>query len=250
MSVTAVSRAIDCDGAFNLRDLGGYRSSDGRTVKWRTVFRGDGMHRITDTRRVAIDLRLRTVIDLRTVAEVSGGQYRCDGVDVVHLPLLRDTWDAASLIAETADAADFLVRRYIEMTEIGASAIAAAFELLASERRLPVVFHCSAGKDRTGLLAALLLAALGVDDHQIAQDYNLSASAMDRLVAWTTAHRPEVAEHMARQPSPFLACPPDAIVAVLQHLRAQHGAIHLYLADIGVDRETTERLRDHLLEDS
>ena len=243
-----LTRHIECDGAFNLRDLGGYRAADGRTVRWRTLFRADGLHRVTGPSLAAVRaLRCRTVLDLRTSVEVDAGQYRCIGVDVLHLPLLRDTWEEHSLVVNNADPAAFLTERYLEMTEVGSSAIAAAFELLASTRRLPLAFHCSAGKDRTGVLAALVLAVLGVDDAQIAEDYAHSSGAVEKLVAWITLHRPEVAEHMARQPAAFLACPPEAIVGFLSSLRQRHGGVRLYLGDIGVDRATIEAVRDNLL---
>ena len=245
-----VSRHIDCDGAFNLRDLGGYRTTDGRTVRWRTLFRADGLHRVTGPAIATIrELRCRTVLDLRTSIEVDAGQYRADGVDVVHLPLLRETWDEGALRSDADDPVAFLADRYLEMAETGPPAIAAAFELIASSRRLPLAFHCSAGKDRTGVLAALVLSALGVDDDQIASDYALSAMAMDRLVAWIGLHRPEAAEHMARQPSAFLACPPAAILRFLDGLRERHGGVRLYLGDIGVDRATVESLAVNVLTD-
>ena len=245
-----LSRHIDCDGAFNLRDLGGYRSVDGRTVRWRTLLRADGLHRVSGPGLATIrDLRCRTVLDLRTPLEVDAGQYRGVGVDVVHLPLLRETWDEGALRTDADDPVTFLADRYLEMTEVGAPAIAAAFELLASSRRLPLAFHCSAGKDRTGVLAALVLSALGVDDDQIATDYARSAMAMDRLVAWIGLHRPEVAEHMARQPSAFLACPPAAILRFLDGLRERHGGVRLYLGDIGVDRATIESMAVNVLTD-
>ena len=249
MTVT-LSRHIDCDGAFNLRDLGGYRTSDGRSVRWRTLFRADGLHRITGDALGAVrDLRCRTVLDLRTTVEVDAGQYSCVGVDVLHLPLIRDTWGAWSTIDDDVEPTSFLADRYLDMTQDGAAAIASAFEVLASSRRLPLAFHCSAGKDRTGVLAALVLAALGVDDRQIAEDYALSARAMDQLVAWMARQRPEVAGvHMAKQPAAFLSCPPEAIVRFLVELRARHGGVRLYLGDIGVDRATIEAVRDNLLD--
>lgn len=249
MTRTILRRRIDCDGAFNLRDLGGYRGSDGRTVRWRTLFRADGLHRIPSVGRRAIEeLRWRTVIDLRTITEVDGGRFAGDGIDVVHLPVLRDPWDAAALAADDDDPVEILSASYLDMTEQGAAAIATAFELLAVRTRLPAVFHCSAGKDRTGVLAALVLAALGVDDDQIAVDYHLSAAAMDRLVDWVMTNGPEVAEHVTRPPAAFLACPPAAVRSFLQRLREQHGSVEFYLADIGVERATVEFLRDTLLE--
>lgn len=248
-ATTTVPRRIDCAGVFNLRDLGGYRTHDGRNVRWRTLFRADGLHRggvVVPDQLCA--LGWRTVIDLRTSTEVDGGQFRSSGVDVVHLPMLRETWDVASVVADTDDPVDFLAARYIEMTEQGATAIAAAFEILGAPTRLPAVFHCSAGKDRTGVLAALVLSSLGIDDEQIADDYHLSAPAMGSLVEWITTHRPEVAEHMARQATAFLSCPREAIGRFLDSLRERHGSVHGYLAAIGVDDGALAAVRDNLLE--
>lgn len=249
MSLTSIDRHIDCDGVFNLRDLGGYPTSDGRRVRWRTVFRADGLHRATNAELPAAALGWRTVIDLRTHAEHEAGRYAGAAVHPVHLPMLQDIWDATSFDVDLDDVIVFLTDRYLEMAVTGAAAIGTAFELLASPERLPAVFHCSAGKDRTGVLAALVLTTLGVDDDHIAADYHLSAAAMDRLVDWITANRPEVAEHMARQPQAFLACPPEAIAGFLDALRARHGSTDGYLASIGVTSATLDALRAVLLED-
>jgi protein tyrosine/serine phosphatase len=246
-TTTSLARHIACDAAFNVRDLGGYRAGDGRAVRWRRVFRADGLHRIGPDDRTLDGLEWRTVIDLRTIAEVDAGRYERPGVEVVHVPVLRETWDESTLEAESDEPVEYLAARYVEMSEAGAEAIAAVLELLAHPSRLPAVFHCSAGKDRTGVVAALLLAALGVDDEQIADDYHLSAQAMDQLVPWITAHRPEVAEHMARQPSALLACPRDAIGVFLARLRRRHGSVAGYLTDIGVDTATLDALRGNLL---
>lgn len=248
VDVVAAGRHIECDGVFNLRDLGGYRSDDGRTVRARTMFRADGLHRVRggglDRAR---ELGWRTVLDLRTGAEVDAGMYACEGVDVVHLPILRETWDVTAFAAEVDDAVGFLAARYLHMADTGAGAIAAAFELLASPARLPAVFHCAAGKDRTGILAALVLATLGVSDQQIAEDYRLSSLAMKRLVAAVDADLADPAQHMARQPPAFLACPPEAILGFLAGLRARHGSTSRYLTDVGVPTETLGAMREALL---
>ena len=243
-------RTIECVGAFNVRDLGGYRTSDGRLLRWRTVFRADGLHRIpADSLAAVRELGWRTVLDLRTADERMHGTFAVDGVDLVHLPLLRETWNGVELGLEADDPVAFLVGRYLEMAEgAGSVSIARALELLASRRRLPLVFHCSAGKDRTGVVAAVLLAVLGVDDDQIAEDYERSAVAMDRLVDWIVATHPEAAEHMARQPQAFLACPPQAMIGFLDELRARHGSVASYVDRIGVTRGTVRRLRAVLLD--
>ena len=247
MTVASRVRHIDCEGAFNIRDLGGYPTTSGTTTRWGTLYRADGLHRISPEARSTIaQLGWRTVLDLRTQLEVDHGAFVDDGAIVVHLPVLQETWDG--LFEDDGDPATFLAARYVEMLDIGAPSIAAAVEILASSSRLPAVFHCSAGKDRTGVLAALILSMLGVDDDVIAGDYHLSAGSMDRLVAWINETQPELADHMARQPRALLACPPEAMLQLLGHIGREHGSAAAYLLDIGVAPDAILACRGLLLE--
>jgi protein-tyrosine phosphatase len=246
-AVTALpTRHVACDNAFNVRDLGGYRTADDRTIRWRTLFRADGIHRALDSTAL-LDLGLRTVIDLRSPAEIEVGMYRASGTAVVHLPVLDQTWDPATLV-DDGDHVAFLADRYVEMLDQGAAAFAASVEILAAGDRLPAVFHCSAGKDRTGVLAALVLSALGVSDHQVAADYHLSALAMDQLVEWLQINRPDLVDVMAEQPKHFLACPPEAMLALLDHLHSHWGSAEVYLVEAGVAPEALGALRANLLD--
>ena len=247
MPVLSRTRHVACDGAFNIRDLGGYPTADGRSVRWQVLYRADGLHRIPAAAASSLDhLGWRTVLDLRTAGEVEAGAFRAAGVDVIHLPVLRTTWG----VPEVADVepVPFLSTHYLQMLDVGAGAIAAAFEVLASTARLPVVFHCSAGKDRTGVVAALVLSVLGVPDDVVAADYHLSATAVEQLVAWLLATQPDLREEMARQPKAFLSCPPEAMLAFLDELRLRHGSVEAYLTSIGVAAATLDRLRESLLE--
>ena len=243
-----VDRHLDCDGVFNLRDLGGYPTVDGRSVRWRTVFRGDGLHRAHDPLGPVRATSCRTVIDLRTVGERTAGFVLCDDVESLHLPLLLETWDRQALALGSPDPVDFLVERYLEMAENGGGGIASILETLARPTRLPAVFHCSAGKDRTGVVAALLLATLGVEDRHIADDYHLSARAIDRIVASYDVPVAGDAVAMVAVPPAFLACPPEAILGFLDRLRERHGSTDGYLASIGIGGPTLAALRDALLE--
>lgn len=247
MRVLDGTRHIECEGAFNIRDLGGYVTDDGLTVRWCTLYRADGLHRIPVTSLDrARDLGWRTVLDLRTSAEREIGAYCDAGVEIVHLPVLRETWERFTLTSET-DPVGFLVDRYLEMLVEGSPAIAAAVQILSTRSRLPAVFHCSAGKDRTGVLASLVLAVLGVCDEDIAMDYHLSARAMSKLVAWVVATHPELADQMSQQPPAMLACPPEAMLEFLDRVRARYGSAEGYLARVGVDESTIDALRMRLL---
>lgn len=247
MPVLSRARHVRCDGAFNLRDLGGYPTTDGRRVRWQVLYRADGLHRVPAAGLATVgELGLRTVLDLRTTGEHDAGAFVVDGTTVLHLPILRATWgipDAAEI-----DPVAFLSEHYQRMLDEGAGAIATAFEVLASPVRLPAAFHCSAGKDRTGVLAALVLAALGVPDDVIAADYARSAAAIEELVAWLVATGRDGAEEMPRQPKALLACPPEAMHAFLAGVRSRFGSPTGYLRTVGVTEEVLAGLREALLE--
>lgn len=246
MPVHAIARHIRCDGAFNLRDLGGYATRSGATVRWHTLYRADGLHRIPRASTQGVtELGLRTILDLRTTDEVDAGAFSAEGIEVIHLPILRRTWGTPDTI--DVDPVSFLSDHYLQMLEEGAGGIAAAFMVLASRARLPAAFHCSAGKDRTGVLAALVLSALGVPDETVAADYHLSAAAVERLVAWLRVSERATSEEMPRQPKPLLTCPPEAMLRFLDALRARFGSVDGYLADIGVAPEVLVELRRSLL---
>jgi protein-tyrosine phosphatase len=244
------TRHVAFEALFNVRDLGGYRTADGRTTRWQTLYRADGINRVgaADLARLAA-LGLRTVVDLRTMGEVEQrGRFPVDAlpVDYHHLPVIRETWEKWE-VADDVDPVEFLVQRYQEMLDEGASALAAALAILADPTGYPAVFHCAAGKDRTGVLAAVVLAVLGVDDDTVAADYGLSRAAMDTLVEWLRVNAPDALDAMTDQPAAFLDAPPRAMHEVLALVRAEHGSMVGYVTSIGVEATTIESLRRQLL---
>jgi protein-tyrosine phosphatase len=245
------NRHVECEGAFNIRDIGGYPTTDGRTTRWGVLYRADGLYRVPDAAIAGLArLGWRTVMDLRTPNELERhGTYRGADVDVVHLPMMRDTsgW-SRELLEQHDDPSDFLADRYLDMTEQGAASIARAFALIASPDSLPAVFHCAAGKDRTGVLAAVILGTLGVPDEHVSSDYGLTAPAMDRLVEWMSLNQPDWIERMADQPPVFMRCPPTAMEKFLVLLREKHGSMDGFLAHLGVPRSTVEGARATLLD--
>jgi protein tyrosine/serine phosphatase len=134
------------------------------------------------------------------------------------------------------------------MLDEGAGSIHRALHLLADPDAVPLVFHCAAGKDRTGVVAALTLSLLGVSDDDIATDYSLSRLGMDRLSEWLRDTFPERAEEMATQPTAFLQSPSAAMHLFLEELRARFGSVDDYVATLDITRDDIERLRANLLE--
>jgi protein-tyrosine phosphatase len=245
-------RLIALDNVHNFRDLGGYRTADGGSVRWRTLFRSDGLAAASaaDLDRLRT-FGLRTVVDLRTARELDDhGTFPVDvhPVDLQHLPIMDATWPADEAAHAHLDDALFLVEAYREMLDVGAPRFVAAFELLARPATLPAVFHCAAGKDRTGLLAALLLGALGVADDDIADDYALTAAAIERMRAWTARHRPEAFARMSSLPRAFLGAHREAMAVTLGELRATHGSIGAAVVAMGLDEGTLATLADLLVE--
>jgi len=243
-------RRITLERAFNVRDLGGYAAADHDTVRWGLIYRADGIHRIegADLARVA-GLGIRTVVDLRTRGELADhGRVATESfaASYRHLPLLEHVWER-DLPAAELDAVDFLAGRYLDMLDQGASSIVTALSIMAEAGRLPLVVHCSAGKDRTGVLAAILLSVLGVSDDDISADYALSRAAMRELAEWVRSERPESYETRAAQPPAFLDAPPLAMRRFLARARSQYGSLTDYVHTIGLADRDVVNLRSVLL---
>ena len=246
-------RLIALEAAHNVRDLGGYVLGDGRTIAWGRLLRGDGLHHLTAADLAALaPLGLRTVIDLRTPGEVDErGAFPTDRMPVtlVHQPVIDTTWNRDD-VPRFADAehpeVEFLTYAYATMLDEGGTRFGAAIRRLAQPGALPAIFHCAAGKDRTGILAALLLAGLGVDDDVIVADYGLTADAIERMTAWLQRHHPQRADAMAETPSAFLAAHPEAMQRTLDAVRRDHGSVGRYLDHTGVGAETLATLADAL----
>jgi len=242
-------RHLGFQGAFNFRDLGGYRGRAGQTVRWRTLYRADALHRLPDDELDQLSLLgVRTVLDLRTQSEIEHGRIEAEhlGITHLHLPVLGRTWSPEKLDPD-ADAGEVLGSLYVQMLDVGAPALADSLRVLADPSQVPAVFHCAAGKDRTGVLAAVVLALLGVDEEVIIGDYALTATAMASLVERLKQDRPEALSAMNDQPPAYLATPPEAMRMFLSHVRTEHGSMVGYVRGIGVDLDVVEALHAALL---
>ncbi len=243
-------RTLEFDGCVNFRDLGGYPTSDGRRLGWRRLFRADGLSRLSGAdHRQLRGLGVATVIDLRTVDEAEQrGRFPVDRVPVryVDLPLTDvlptpeelPSWKEASYVAE----------RYVQMVEEGAPALGVAFEVLGSQDSLPAVFHCSAGKDRTGVLAALILAFLGVPDGIIVEDYSLSAQAMVLLLERLKDEYPDAVEQVEQFAPAVLQVVPETMEQFLASVRSRDGGYDGLADALGVTGAVAALRRSVLVE--
>ena len=245
----ALDRTVSFRYVFNVRDLGGLPTLDGRTVRRGLAFRADGVHRLGgDDLEAARALGLRTVIDLRTDNEVDRGRFPHEEYPVAwhHLPVLRRIWSDDELVAG-ASAAEFLRDRYLDMLVHGGDSIARAVELVAAGG--PALFHCAAGKDRTGVVAAVVLGLLDVSHDDIAADYHASAAAMAAFVDWLTIEYPQALDSMTSQPPEYLEAPADAMYGFLAEVDATYGSMERLATHLGVGAASIAELRTNLLED-
>jgi protein-tyrosine phosphatase len=242
-------RDIALVDTFNLRDLGGYLTVDGHRVRWRRLFRGAGLQRLDgEDLETVRALGVVTAIDLRTDGEVRAtGTYPFASLAATfhHLPMIERIWDLTE--AEEVEPHEYLLARYRDMLAEGTPTVATVMDILARRDALPAVFYCAAGKDRTGVLAALLLDALGVEPKAIVADYHLSKERVERIRARALATRGE-ASTMVAQPPAFMQAPAAAMELLLAWIREAHGSTPEYLASIGVAPDTLDALRGALLE--
>ena len=232
---------------LNFREVGGTPCADGRRVRRGRLFRSATPDFATPTDLLFLErLGVRTVLDLRTEPERRDSPLQ--KLQVHAIPVLAQVWDPGSIVATTVSPERFLADRYLEMCELGADRIAQCFGVLADSSTSPALIHCTAGKDRTGVLVALLLAALGVDVRGIAEDYAMSALAMPELVALIRDQSPEGLDAMVSQPSAFLSAPQQTMHLFLGELSIRFGSATRFLLHAGVSEEQLDALADHFTE--
>jgi protein-tyrosine phosphatase len=218
-------------------------------VRPERVFRSDSLASLSeaDLRYVVAKLGLRTAVDLRAAHEVDEHPHRSTvdaGIVVHHRPIVDETRrrpDDAPMPARGLD------EIYVLMLERFGDRFTTVVEVVADSGGHPLVFFCAGGKDRTGLVAALVLAALGVDDETIAADYALTAGNLpvllerNRVRAEVRGVPAEVAEHA------LLTAEASTMLSVLTQLRAEHGSVDGYLEAHGLPHDAVAALRAGLL---
>jgi protein-tyrosine phosphatase len=245
--LAAMRRVIDLEGCLNFRDLGGYPTADGRRVGWRLVYRSDALHRLTagDVARMRDDLGIRTVIDLRSSAELRAegrGPLAAESIGFHHLPL----FDGQAARPEAWPAIATLADRYSLLAEVAREPIARVVGILARAEG-PAVYHCAAGKDRTGVVSAILLGLLGVPDEIVVADYAATQERLDDIIA-RLMEAEGYQTMLAALPPDTLHAEAETMVAFLAGIRSRYGSMAGYASAAGVEEADIARLRERLLE--
>ena len=273
-------RHLDLEGACNIRDIGGYPTDDGRRTRWKMFLRSDSLHHLAPKSQAAlIAYGVRTVIDLRRTEEtethpnVFVGSSEVvylhhniigDGATITqvisHLAAQRAEGDEALELrerefVETELPAERIKNSYTTLLDLRQSGVYHVLSALADPAARPALYHCAGGKDRTGVITALLLGIAGVRRETIAEDYALTARflfpcfpglKLQRTLGGEAAAEQDCVTTWEQYQAEF--CPPEGMIKTLQHLDDRYGGIEGYLQAIGLSSGQIESLRRALVE--
>jgi protein-tyrosine phosphatase len=235
-------RHLNLEGTYNVRDIGGYATQSGGSTRWHTVFRADSLHRLAPTgQQTLLGHGVRTVVDLRRAQEAQAA------VNVLATsPAVR--YRQVSLLAETRTPGSqppLMADMYRIMLDERQAQIG---EALAAPGGLPAVVHCTAGKDRTGLIVALLLGLVGVPAATIVEDYALSAQYLVGQYLEEARRRAEANGYVWESYQLQSVSRPEYMLATLEHLERRYGGIAAYVRTTGLSEAEITRLQEALAE--
>jgi protein tyrosine/serine phosphatase len=245
-------RTLAWDGCLNVRDLGGFETANGGATRFGRVVRADSIRQLTEAGwEAAVRYGIRTAVDLRFADELEDDPPAEVPIAVVHLSLFgepdaerwRELDRGAAALGDPTAATAYV---YLETLEEHRPRFAAAIAAVAAADRGGVLVHCVGGKDRTGLVSALLLRLAGVDVEAIGADYALSeVNLAERHERWIAEAADEAERERLRR---ITRSPAAAMVAVLEELDRRYGDVADYLqaggASAGVLERARARLRD------
>ncbi|ACZ43549.1 protein tyrosine/serine phosphatase [Thermobaculum terrenum ATCC BAA-798] len=237
-------RVLGWEGCLNVRDLGGYASRYGGETRWGAVIRADNLARLTEAgRRDLLAHGVRTVIDLRMPEEVRlhPNPFAKEGEHGVR-------YHNISFLDPAVPKEDFttLANDYKWMLDTFSASVAEVMRVIASAPEGAVLFHCMGGKDRTGLISALLLEVAGVDRETIAADYALTQECLrPEWEAWLESE-PDKREERERELAKYMPTK-EVMLEVLEYLDERYGGPIEYLRRAGVSEEELERIRARLV---
>lgn len=255
------SRLLPFSGAKNFRDLGGYQTTDGRTVRWGLLYRSDMLSRLTKAdHKFLLSLSIDRIIDFRTDWEKQENPDRLpDGMDarLVEIPILDSStkvWrDAREEMASNLKNLDPIESMILTNTELG-SLFTPEFrkfmqEVLSASGR-PVLFHCTAGKDRTGFASAIILRMLGVPQETIMNDYLLTNEYLVPGYKWSLLlMRLLKGKRFLQKIRGFMLAHPSYLSAAFDVIDREHGSFENYVRNgLGVSERDIERLKELYLE--
>ncbi len=232
---------------YNVRDLGGHNTLDAKTTRCGRFLRADAPVSLSRAdQALLLSYPIRHIIDLRSQSEVDKQPNMLRNhpdVKYENIPLLGKDLeqDLIRLQKKNSHRGFELVDLYVHILDQSQSAIGKVLLSMAWTSSVAVLFHCTHGKDRTGIITALLLRLAGVDEEQVIEDYRISEARLDPWFSTFIADIPEADRR-------FFITPPRYMRQTLQHLAGQYGTVQDYLLRCGLTCPDQELLRKKLLD--
>jgi protein tyrosine/serine phosphatase len=234
------TRFVPLQQPVNFRDLGGLPIDGGGTTQWGRFFRSDTLQDLgdADVKTLRDDIGLSLIVDLRTTREIASegrGPLEDEAIDWVNLPFIADL----EVTDEVPDAVERdVLADYVHMLDTAGAVIAEAVDAAASASGA-VVFHCAAGKDRTGILAALLESLAGVPRDVVVGDYELTNQVIERVCERLA--RFDTYANVRVNPWTHFRCKPEVMAGFLDLLDERHGGPTGWAHEMGIDVDRVRR---------
>lgn len=265
LEIQTIPTKISLEGQANFRDLGGYKTDDGRSIKYGMLYRSGTLSKLTDSDITKLEeLRIKTVVNFLTEEErqARGEDRLPKGVKTIFLPISGEN-NEANLVLEARQTGDFTevpkdfnYKIHDLLTGAGEEAYAGLFDVLSKSENYPVVFHCSHGVHRTGTASALVLSALGVKWEVIEKDYMLSNDFRKTEID----HRIEELEKIAAQNpiiedrksnsqniEAFYRLKPEYIEGTKKAVERDYGGFDSYFKALGIGVSEKQKMQNRLI---
>lgn len=245
--MTTPSFLREPEGIHNFREVGPYALRGGGTFRSGMIYRSGALEMMStdDARWLADELHLHTILDLRHKDEIAmrHGPHPLED-RVFANSIFPDHVRQEDLINELNGlyGAGISPGRYMHYLEIGGERLSRAFELFADEANYPFLIHCTAGKDRTGVLIGMIMDVLRVSEADIAHEYGLSDRSIDRLVAYLRSSGRDL-QGSDEEIRARLATPPEKMAGFIEMLHARYGSSEAFFRSQGVSTETIANVR-------
>lgn len=261
------SRILDVPGIKNLRDMGGYQASEGRKIKWGTLYRSGHYAELSPEGHNSLHQRgITSVVDFRSLSEKERQPatwpaewrptYHDNPIGGNAAAWVKELYDKLSTAPFPAqELRDQFILAFETIPIANVSGLKKLFDVLIDNGESgATLFHCTAGKDRTGIAGALVMRALGVNEEDIYEDFLLTNEAVD--LAATSAHYAVLMSKRAGRTiapdavHPLVGVEPDFLKAAFGAMQKEYGSIDSYLTNgMGLTPERRKKLQTHLLED-
>lgn len=261
VGMEAHQRRLPFAKAKNFRDLGGYPTADGRSVRWGVLYRSDSLHKLTkNDLKLMASLSLSRIFDFRAEHEVEREPDKLPhGAQYVHLPMedsstkvWHEARDEMVKNMKTLDPAEYMIATNTELATKFTPGYRQFYRELLASNGSPILFHCAAGKDRTGFAAATLLKILGVTHNVIMQDYLLTNKYLLDAYKWNLLLAQIIKGwRFAEGIRGFMRADEQYLSAAFHALDAEYGSFENYVREgLGLSDSEIERMRNMYLEPS